>query len=208
MPGLLILGAGGHGRVVSDVASLAGKWDDIAFLDDNENLKEVIGFPVVGKLKDYINMKEKYEYAFVAIGKNPLRLEWIEKLEKVGFIIPNIIHPQSVISRLSSIGLGSVIMAGAVVNTCAVIGKGCILNTFCSVDYDCILDEGVHISPGAHLGGTAKVGKCTWVCIGASVANNITIGSNVVVAAGAVVIRDIEDNSMAAGVPAKIKKAI
>lgn len=208
MASLLILGAGGHGKVVSDIASMTGKWDSIAFLDDREDIKAVLGFPVIGKCRDYGSYKETFKYAIVAIGKNEVRLEWLQKLSKVGFAIPNIIHPFSSISRQCRIGEGTVVMAGVVVNSCASIGKGCIINTSSSIDHDCVLDDGVHISPGVHVGGTVKIGKYSWLCIGSSIANNITIGRSAVVAAGSAVIHDVPDNVMVAGVPATVKKQL
>ena len=206
MPGLLILGAGGHGKVVAETALMEKKWGNIAFLDDNEELRDVIGIPVIGRFNDFILFKDKYKYAFVAIGNNKLRMEWIERLSKAGFTIPTIIHPFSYVSEISNIGEGTIIMAGAVVHVNAVIGKGCIINTSSSVDHDCILEDGVHISPGAHIGGSVSIGKYTWVCIGSYIANNIKIGRNVIVAAGAAVIKDVPDNVMVAGVPAILKK--
>lgn len=206
MAGLLILGAGGHGKVVADAAYIMNKWVEVAFLDDREDLKDVARFPVLGKLQNYELLMDKYQYAFVAIGNNKLRLEWIDKLVTAGFIIPTIIHPNSTISKLSYIGDGTVVMAGAVVNAYATIGRGCILNTCCSIDHDCVLDDGVHISPGAHVGGTVTIGSYTWICIGASIVNNVVIGSNVVVAGGAAVIKNIPDNVVATGVPATIKQ--
>jgi len=205
MSKLLILGAGGHGKVVADIASMIKKWDSISFLDDREDLKEVIGFPVIGKLKDYILYKNEFKYAFVAIGNNALRLDWLERLDREGFIIPVIIHPQSTISRFSKIEAGTVLMAGTVVNACVAIGRGCILNTCCSIDHDCIVDNGAHISPGSHIGGTVTIGSCVNIGIGSNISNNITIGSSSIIAAGAAVVQNVPDNVMVAGVPAKIK---
>lgn len=206
MPNLLILGAGGHGKVVAEAALMSKKWKNVSFLDDNEGLCNVIGIPVLGRLNDFILFKEEYKYAFVALGNNRLRMEWMERLSKIGFIIPTIIHPFSYVSEKSSIGNGTIIMAGAVVNVGTIIGRGCIINTSSSVDHDCIIEDGVHISPGAHIGGSVSIGEYTWICIGSCVANNIKIGKNVIVAAGAVVIRNVPDNVMVAGVPAIIKK--
>lgn len=203
---LLILGAGGHGKVVAEIASLMKQWDEIAFLDDNEELKEVNGYKVIDKLRNYKLYKEEYEHAFVAIGNNKFRIYLIDNLLKEGFKIPILIHPFTAISSNVHIGKGTVIMAGVVINTNAVIGKGCIINTSSSIDHDCILEDGVHISPGAHVGGTVNIGNCTWVCIGSSIVNNITIGKNVVVAAGAAVTKNVPDNVMVAGVPAIFKK--
>lgn len=206
MSKLLILGAGGHGKVVADTALMTGRWKQIAFLDDREELEKVIGIPVIGRLNDCMSFREEFQHAFVAIGNNKLRIEWINRLSKVGFIIPTIIHPFSFVSKTSNIDKGTVVMAGAVINTNTVIGKGCIINTSSSIDHDCTLEDGVHISPGVHIGGTVSIGKCTWVCIGSSIANNTTIGKNVIIAAGAAVTKDVPDNVMVAGVPAILKK--
>lgn len=205
---LLILGAGGHGKVVAETALMLNQWDEIAFLDDNQNPSEVCGVKVIGSLKDYIYLKEKYGNAFVAIGSNELRLEWIERLKDAGYKIPVIKHSQSIVSQFCEISEGTIVMAGAIVNSASKIGKGCILNTSCTIDHDCILEGGVHVSPGAHVGGTVKIGTCTWVCIGSSIANNVSIGRNSIIAAGAAVVKNISDSVLAAGVPAITKKIL
>ena len=207
MSNLLILGAGGHGKVVAEIAGLMRQWDEIAFLDDNKECGEVNGHSVIGGLEDYKLHKKKYEYAFVAIGNNKLRIELIERLLEEGIKIPVLIHPFTSISSSAQIDIGSIVIAGAVINTNVNIGKGCIINTLSSLDHDCILEDGVHISPGAQIGGETHIKQNTWICIGASVINNINIGSNVIVASGATVNKDIEHDVLVGGVPAKhIKK--
>ncbi|MFJ7681459.1 acetyltransferase [Peribacillus butanolivorans] len=206
MGNLLILGAGGHGKVVSEIAILKNSWENIAFLDDRENITEVLNISVIGKLNEYNSFKQKYQYAFVAIGNNKLRLKWIDRLLREGFMMPTLVHPFSSISKTSIIGAGTVVMAGAVINADTRIGRGCIINTSSSIDHDCSLKDGVHISPGVNIGGTVTIDECTWACIGSSVINNINVGSNVVLAAGAVVNKNLPDNVMVAGVPATIKK--
>ncbi|MNI67745.1 putative acetyltransferase EpsM [compost metagenome] len=154
----------------------------------------------------YLEHNKNYSHAFVALGNNKNRLMWLAKLEKVGFEIPTIIHPNSILSKFCQIDYGTVILAGVVVSANANIAKGCILNTSSTIDHDCIIGKGVHISPGVNVSGTVTINDCTWLGVGAKISNNITIGSNVVVAAGAVVISDIPDSVMIAGVPAQIKK--
>lgn len=206
MSKLLILGAGGHGKVVADIASLMNLWEEISFLDDRTDLSEVNGFKVIGRFDDYIKFLDEYSNAFVAIGNNTLRLKWIDILERAGFKIPILKHPQSIISKTSYLEAGVVVMPGAVVNTSSIIKRGCIINTGSTIDHDSVLDEGVHISPGAHLGGGVLVGNSSWICIGASISDHIRIGKHSIVAAGSVVIEDVDDFVMVAGVPAKIKK--
>ncbi|WP_322551816.1 acetyltransferase [Priestia megaterium] len=206
MAKLLILGAGGHGKVVSEIAQLMKKWEEIAFLDDREDISEVLGMPIVGRLTDLPALRSEYEYAFVAIGSNTARLKWTEKISHHGFKIPTLMHPSSTVSTKSSIEEGTVIMAGVVINPDARIGRSCIINTASTIDHDCTLQDGVHTSPGAHLGGTVQVGERTWICIGATIINNINIGCDSVIAAGAVVTKDVPSNVIVAGVPAVIKE--
>lgn len=208
MSKLLILGAGGHAKVVAEIANLMKRWDEIAFLDDNQELKEVNGYKVIDRLRNYKLYREEYENAFVAIGNNIFRMDLIENLLEEGFKVPVLIHPFTAISSNAHIDKGTVVMAGAVINTNTIIGKGCIINTSSSIDHDCTLEDGVHISPGVHIGGTVNIGKCTWVCIGSSIANNIIIGKNAIIASGAAVTKDVPDNVMVAGVPAIFKKSM
>lgn len=205
---LLILGAGGHGRVVADCAMETGIYEKIAFLDDEKSGKKVLGFPVIGKIKDFETLTREYRNAFVAIGNNRLRVKLIEELYKLGYQVPILIHPKAHVSRFSLLQYGTAVLAGAIVSAGAALGIGSIINTCASVDHDCVLGRGVHISPGARLGGSVIVGDYTWICIGASVANNISIGENSIIAAGAAVVEEVRDEVMAAGVPAVVKKSL
>lgn len=203
MSKLLILGAGGHGKVVAEIALMMKDFEEIAFLDDDIKLKQAINISVIGQVNEYEQFKDDYDSAFVAIGNNRVRLELTNKLDKCGFTIPVLIHPKSIISTNTKIESGTVIMAGAVINSSVEIGKACIINTLASVDHDCKIKDGVHISPGANIGGTVTIKDMTWIGIGSSIVNNVTIGSNTIIGAGSVVIKDIQDNCTAVGAPAK-----
>lgn len=208
MSKLLILGAGGHGKVIAEIAELSKKFNTISFLDDCNIGSNICGHTVIGTFNDYINLLNEFNYAFVAIGNNTVRLELTQKLISMGYKVPTLIHPQSIISRYSSIGIGTAIMAGAIVNPCCTIGKACIINTSSSVDHDCTIEDGVHISPGAHVCGTVNISCCAWVCTGSTIINNTNIGSNSIIAAGATVICDVPSNALVAGTPAEIKRII
>lgn len=195
MKKLIIIGASGHGKVIADIAVRNG-YEDIVFLDDDENAQECAGFPVIGKT---LKAKEMDGDKIVAIGNAKIRERIQEELRGV----ITLIHPDAVISRRVEIGEGSVVMAGAVINTDAVIGKGCIINTAASVDHDCILGEYVHVSVGSHLSGTVNVGKGTWIGAGATVSNNVNICGDCMIGAGTVVIKDIEKSGTYVGVPAR-----
>lgn len=203
---LLIIGASGHGKVVADIAMKMRKWEGIAFLDDNENIKSSLGFDVIGKSDDFLMYIEEYDI-FVGVGDNSIREMIQVKLESEGARIPILIHPSAVIGEQVELGSGTVIMAGAVINCCTRIGSGCIINTGVTVDHDNFFEDYVHISPGAHLAGNVKIGKRTWLGVGSVVVNNINIVSGCKIGAGAVVVKDITDTGNYVGVPARrVKK--
>lgn len=156
---LLILGAGGHGRVVKETAQAMGCFDRIEFLDDN--FKETIG-----KCNDFKQFITDFTYAFVAFGNNELRLKWIEELNKAGFQLPILIHPTSYISPSANIGAGTIVGSNAVVNSNAIIEKGCILSIGALVDHDSIVSEFTHINSGAIVQAGSKVNRLTKVDAG------------------------------------------
>lgn len=199
---LLIIGASGHGKVVVDIAKKMNKWQSIAFLDDNENIKMSLGLQVIGKSADafkYINDCD----IFVGVGNNATREKIQEKLEEAGASISVLIHPNAVIGEQVDLGSGTAVMAGVVINCCTRVGKGCIINTGATIDHDNVIEDYVHISPGANLAGTVNVGKGSWLGIGSAVSNNVNITSGCIFGAGAVVIRDITETGTYIGVPAR-----
>lgn len=198
---LIIIGASGHGRVVADIAKKNG-YEDIAFLDDNMDLKKSGSYAVIGTCQDI----KKYHNAdfFVAIGNAEIR-EMIQKQAENYVHFITLIHPNAVIADNVVVGIGTVVMAGAVVNPGTTIGKGCIINTCSSVDHDCRIGDFVHISVGAHIAGTVEIGDRTWIGIGASVSNNVNICGDCMIGAGAVVIKDILHPGTYIGLPAEEK---
>ena len=199
---LLIIGARGHGKVVADIALKMNRWESVAFLDDNENLKSSMGIDVIGTTKDVIKFIDSHD-VIVGIGNNSTREKIQNMLEKLEASIPVLIHPNAIIGTDVEIGNGTVVMAGAVINCCTKIGRGCIINTSATIDHDNIIEDFVHISPGAHLAGTVKVGKGSWLGIGSVVSNNINISSGCILGAGAVVVKDIVEPGTYVGVPVR-----
>lgn len=203
---LLIVGAGGHGRVVADIALKMNKWRKIFFLDDNENIKVSMGIEVIGKTTDIKKYIDSYDIV-VGIGNNKIREKIQTDLEITGASIPKLIHPQAIIGTDVKLGIGTVVMAGSIINSSTKIGKGCIINTGCTIDHDCEIEDYVHISPGAHIAGSVKIGKGSWLGIGCIVSNNINITRNSQIGAGGVVVKDINEPGIYIGVPVRrIKK--
>ncbi|MCQ6264733.1 acetyltransferase [Fictibacillus sp. WQ 8-8] len=203
---LLIIGASGHGKVVADIALNMNKWENIAFLDDNETIQSSMGIDIIGKLEDAYALKNDYDI-FVAIGDNLIRANVQAKLEAEGATIPTLIHPTAAIGRQVELSPGTVVMAGAIINCCTNVSKGCIINTGATVDHDSFIEEYVHVSPGSHIAGTVRVGRGTWLGAGSVVSNNIYIKQWCIIGAGTVVVKDINETGTYVGVPArKIEK--
>ena len=136
---LVIIGAGGHGRVVDDIARQTGRYQQVFFLDDNAQ-----GETVIGKCADYIKFIDSETEMYPAFGNNEGRIEWENKLAKAGISLAKIIHPLAYVSPEAEISDGCVIMPYAIVNTGTKIKKACIVNIGAIVDHDCILEEGCH----------------------------------------------------------------
>ena len=210
MSRLLILGAGGHAKVVAETALACGVASSVAFLDDRctslDACLPVLGWPVIGPLVLSLQAETvaQFDAAFVAIGHAAMRLHWIQQLQVAGYYLPVLIHPTAWISPSARLGQASVVFAQVAVQAQVSIGTGAILNTGCSVDHDAQLSDGVHICPGARLAGDVNVGARSWIGIGASVIQQVRIGSDVTVGAGAVVVRDLPNSVTAVGVPARV----
>lgn len=199
---LIIIGAGGHGKVVADIAIKMNKWKSIVFLDDNDSVKDCMGLKVLGRIADAAKYKEVAQFV-VAIGNNIIREQVQERLESLGVEIISLVHPSAVIGTDVLIGIGTVVMPGAIINSSSKIGKGCIINTGCTIDHDNIIEDYVHISPGVNLAGTVKICKGSWIGIGSVVSNNVKITSGCTIGAGAVVVKDITEPGIYVGIPAK-----
>jgi sugar O-acyltransferase (sialic acid O-acetyltransferase NeuD family) len=200
MTSLLILGAGGHARVVADSAMESG-FERVGLIDDAA--KGASPFPIVGRPDDLERLLPEWQAAIVGIGDNRRRLELLQRLRAIGFLTPSVIHPRAAVSRHANLAGGVFVAAGAVVGFGAAIGDAVIVNTGATVDHDCVLAAGVHISPGAHLGGNVSVGERSWVGIGAAVRHGIRIGADAVVGAGAVVVRELAGSETYVGSPAR-----
>ncbi|MBP9207625.1 MAG: NeuD/PglB/VioB family sugar acetyltransferase [Kofleriaceae bacterium] len=201
---LLVVGAGGHGKVVADAALATGRWRSVVFVDDRHpGLTEVLGFPVVGPLAALPALRGAHPEAIVAIGAGAARLVVLAQLAELGFRVPVIVHPRAHVSPHARLGDGTVVMAQAAVNPGSVLGLGVIVNTGAIVDHDAALADGVHVCPGACLAGTVTAGPRAWIGVGACVRQGIVIGPDVTVGAGAVVVHDLPAGVTAIGVPAR-----
>lgn len=203
---LLVIGAGGHGKVVADAAMEMGRWSRIGFVDDRYgDLQRVAGVQVVGSLAELRSLRNEWSAAVVALGDARRRLEIMNDVRQFKFELPVICHPSAVLSRLVTVGAGTVILSQVAINADTSIGAGCIVNTGATVDHDCQLDDGVHVCPGVSLAGNVRIGARSWIGIGSTVRQAISIGRDVLIGAGSVVVRDVPDAVTAYGVPARVR---
>ena len=197
---IVLISAGGHGRVVADIAELNG-YSEIVFVDNHfPTLKKNLVWDVVVK---FLKEVEGTYSAFVAVGHCLARLDLIQQLRDMKLVVPTLIHPSASVSAHARISFGSVIMPQTVINAGALIGVGAIINSGATVDHDCQIGNGVHISPGAHLAGGVEVGDGSWIGIGSSIRENIKIGKGVMVGAWRVVVKTVADSQTVFGIPAR-----
>lgn len=200
---LLVVGAGGHARVIIDVARAAG-FEPIVALDPYSVGTFCNGVEVIGgdELAPGLITKGVRD-AVVAIGDNRLRLKIGERLCEIGFTLPLLAHPSAILSPSALIGDGTVIMPLAVVNASATIGRMAVINTGAVIEHDCDIGDGAHVAPGCQLGGTVSVGSGALIGIGSVVRPEARIGDFAVIGAGSTVIRDIAGHGVATGCPAR-----
>lgn len=195
---LVIIGASGHGKVIADIA-LRNGYGIIGFLDDNEKVKTILEFNVIGKIDEIDKWADDCEFV-IAIGNSSIR-ERIAETYNVKWA--TLVHPTVNIGLDVNIGEGTVVMANAVLNSSVTVGKHCIVNTGAIIEHDNVLEDYVHISPNATLAGTVYVGKKTHIGAGAIVRNNLSVAGEVTVGAGAVVVKDIDETGVYVGIPAR-----
>ena len=194
MKKIVIIGASGHSKVVADIIFSRKKdfneeIEIVAFLDDNyKNLKykEIFGISIIGDLNRIEDFDKESYWFVIGIGNNHIRQRLFEKYNRLNYY--TVIHPKATIAKEVLIGEGTVIMANVVVNSYSVIGKQCILNTASIIEHDNLIGDYVHISSNAVLCGEVSINNSSWI------------------GAGAVIIKDIEDNCTVVGNPGKVIK--
>lgn len=208
---LVLFGAGGHAReiaqVVQDINALAPRWRLLGALVDPHFLaapdagKSLL--PVLGDADWLVGHRDTA--VVVAVGSSVERARIAQRLrsqfDALGFA--TLIHPQAWVARSAEVGEGSVVFAGALVNVDARIGSHVVLNLGCTVSHDCRLDDFVSLGPGANLPGNVTVGEGADLGAGCCARPGARIGARVIVGAGAVVVDNLPDDCVAAGVPAR-----
>ena len=205
---IVLVGGGGHCKVVLDVIKENNYYDKICISDLNENIgKEILDIKIKYTDDQLENLLKKgISFAFVSMGKiniNDQRMKLYNKIKNIGFNIPTIISKSSNVSIYSDISEGTFIGKNAVINPGVKIGKNCIINTGAIIEHDCIIGDNVHIGPGAVLSGGVTIGENSFIGTGVTIIQNTNIIGNTLIGAGAVVIKDITRSGVYVGNPAK-----
>lgn len=203
---VVIVGQGGHSKVVSETIAMQGNMNIIGYLDDNYHelvIENELYYGPIRSNKELLLIEPKIKF-IIAIGNNKVRKMIVEKLGLKESQFITVIHPKAIISTSAIIGVGSVILANAVVNTDATIGAHTIINTSGIIEHDNVIEDFAHISPNATLTGAVHIEEGVHVGAGANIIPNISIGKWSTIGAGATVINHIPAFSTAVGVPARI----
>jgi len=202
--GVLILGAGGHARVVVDAALSSGV-EILGIIDfEYQGQKEnILGINVLGGIDVLDKYNPKKISVAIAIGDNREREKWYLKLKKQGIEVATIIHPTAISSKKIVVGEGVFINSGAIINAEVSIGDNCIINTGVIIEHECSIKSHSHLAPGVRMGGRGVVEQGSFVGIGSSIIQGITIGSGATIGAGSVIIRDVNPKTVVVGVPGR-----
>lgn len=206
---VVLIGAGGHAKVIIDILRQSNKYEIIGLTDRNIVGETILNVPVIGFDSA---LKKIYDHgvknAFVAIGDNKKRRELINYTQKIGYNLINAVSSKTYISSTVKLGKGIAIMPGVIINPDSTIGDNSIVNTGSTIDHDCFISKNVHIAPGCNLAGKVTLGEGVLMGIGCKCIPEISIGPWSILGAGSVIVQDIPAYSVAIGVPARIKNTI
>ena len=201
---VIVLGAGGHAKVVIELLVATGHAVDYCVAGPGSPRRCLHVEVLVGDNHLERLHAEGYRLAFPAIGANAVRQRVALQAIAIGYRLVNAISPHATISPSAALGNGIAIMGGAVVNADARIDDMVIVNTGATIDHDCHIEAGAHIAPQCALAGNVKVGPQALLGIGTLVIPEITIGEHATIGAGSTVISDIPPSVLALGHPARL----
>jgi len=205
------VGAGGHAKILVELLQQTGEYELVGFTDAQRERwgTKFKGHPVLGADETLAELLAKgVRAAFIGVGAvtsdgTRLRARLFRQAVDLGFEMPILIHPRSVVSSSATIGAGSVVMAGAVVSADVRVGENVVIYSGTLIEHDSVIEDHVHMSPGVHIAGGVHIKEGSFIGIGATIIQGVHVGRWTTIGAGAVVLKDLPDNIVAVGVPAR-----
>jgi len=205
---VVLIGGGGHCKVVISILKKLDNFEIAGIVDNYKAGTLISGIKIIGTDDDLRDIyKSGIHNALITVGSikdNAKRYRLFNIAREIGYKFPVIISPEAIVDESVKIDEGIVIMPGSIINIDSFIGKNCIINTGTIIEHDCKIGNHCHIAPGVHISGAVNIGELSFIGIGATIIQGIKIGKNVTIGAGTVVIKDIPDNVITVGNPAKI----
>jgi UDP-perosamine 4-acetyltransferase len=204
---IVLIGGGGHCKVVISILKKLNNFEIVGIVDNYKADSSISGIKTIGTDNDLKDIyKSGIHNALITVGStkyNTKRYTLFNMAREIGYKFPVIISPEAIVDKSVKIDEGTVIMQGSIINIDSSIGKNCIINTGSIIEHDCKIRDHCHIAPGAHISGTVNIGELSFLGIGATIVQGIKIGKNVTIGAGSVVIKNIPDDVITVGNPAK-----
>jgi sugar O-acyltransferase (sialic acid O-acetyltransferase NeuD family) len=208
-PEIILIGGGGHCKACIDVVELEGRFDIAGIIDVQDKVgQKILGYSIIGTDEDLEKLSNKYDHFIVTLGQiksAAIRIGLFERLKRLGKTLPTIISPESYVSKHALVGEGTIIMHKAVVNADANIGDHCIVNTKALIEHDALIGSYCHISTNAVVNGNCVINNSTFIGSNSTINHGVIVGEKVVIGSGAIVLKNVESNSVYLGNPPKKK---
>lgn len=209
MKNIVLIGGGNQAHYTIDIINKEKKYNIIGIIDSIHDIgSDRFGYKILGRQEDIVQLVNKYniEGGVISIGDNWVRYHVFKQIKKQipDFNFVNAIHPSVVIGDNVELGEGVVMMAGCIINPKSKIGNFTFFATGAQVDHDCNIENYSSISAGSITGGYVTLGEFSAITLGVTVIDRLKIGKNTVIGAGSLVLKDIPDNVLVYGNPARI----
>jgi sugar O-acyltransferase (sialic acid O-acetyltransferase NeuD family) len=200
---IVIIGAGGHAKMILDLLTELRSFQVVGLLDDGVaagqlvNGQRVLGPASPEQLADLRG--QGLRLAVNAVGgvvNRPQRPAIWDRIRTAGFGLPTLVHPKAAVDASAQLGEGAQVLAGAYVGASTTVGDNCIINNGTVIAHDCAIADHAHIAPGAILAGGVSVGRNTLVGMGASIYLGVTVGADAIIANGVDVFADVRDGAV------------
>ena len=205
---IILIGGGGHCKVVISILKKLDNFEIAGIVDNYKSESFISGIKIIGTDDDLKDIyKSGIHYALITVGStkdNTKRYRLFNIAREIGYKFPVIISPETIVDKSVKMDEGTVIMPGSIINIDSSIGKNCIINTGAIIEHDCKIGDYCHIAPGVHISGAVNIGELSFIGIGTTIIQGIKIGKNATIGAGSVLIKNLPDNVIAVGNPAKI----